>query len=222
MTASSGVLQRAGAGLESRAAALSGRPAFWLVLIGLLASWPLVWSLRHPAPPPPPVLGQVPPFRLVDELGKPFGSEDLRGLVWVAGMVSSRCDGTCAAVAATMGRIQGRMRQLAPAFRLVAFTVAPGHDTPELLRGLARAHHANPRTWTFLGGSPDEVRRTLVDGLHAQPDPGPGTVPGELFHGPMLVLVDAQGQRRGAYDSASPASVDALVRDAALLINRRR
>ncbi|MEO0323020.1 MAG: SCO family protein, partial [Myxococcota bacterium] len=37
--------------------------------------------------PPPPVLQPVAPFRLVDQTGEAFGSEELAGGVWVANFV---------------------------------------------------------------------------------------------------------------------------------------
>ncbi len=68
------------------AASLAGRPAFWIVGIALLFSWPLVRAICAEAqlPPPRPVLGTIDEFTLVDQYGDRFGTEQLRGKVWVA------------------------------------------------------------------------------------------------------------------------------------------
>lgn len=224
MTAPELALRRFGLRLEARAARLVGRPAFWAVLIAALAGWPLAWSLRTPLPPPLPVLGVVPPFRLVSERGQPFGSEELRGHVWIAGFVFTRCTTVCPAVTRTMTRIQDRTRQLAPDLELVTFTVDPQWDTPARLAAYAHAHHAVPGRWTFLGGAPEAVRAAVVQGLKTAMgrEAGPDGQPGELVHGTHLLLVDAAGRLRGTYDTASEEAVDTLVRDAALLVNRGR
>ena len=48
-----------------------GRPLAWVVLVALIAAWPIAWALRTPLPPRLPVLGSVPPFELIGQDGGP-------------------------------------------------------------------------------------------------------------------------------------------------------
>jgi protein SCO1/2 len=198
-----------------------GRPLVWAVVIALLAAWPVVWSLRTRVPPPPPVLGTLPGFRLTDQAGGAFGSAELEGRVWIASFVFTRCPTVCPAVTRQMARLQGRTRNLEPALHLVSFSVDPEFDTPPVLAAYAREHRASPRMWTFVTGPADAVRETVERGLriHVGRDPADPS-PAGISHGTHLVLVDGAARIRGYYDPDDPDAMDRLVRDAALLVNR--
>ncbi len=211
---------RAGARIEGAARAAVGRPLFWIGLVATLAAWPVVWSIRTPVPPPPPVLGTLPAFQLVDQDGRPFGSSDLAGRVWIASFIFTRCQTVCPRITGQMERIQARTRNLEPALHLVSFSVDPEHDTPARLAAYARAHRASPRMWTFVTGPTEAVQRTVSQGLRVSMgreagDPSPG-----ISHGTHVVLVDGAARIRGYYDPEDAGAVDRVVRDAALLVNR--
>ena len=212
---------RAAARLDRTARAVVGRPLFWILVLGALAAWPLVWSLRTPVPPPAPVLGAVPAFQLTDQDGRAFGSKDLAGHVWVASFIFTRCQTVCPRVTAQMARVQARTRDLEPALHLVSFSVDPEHDTPARLAAYAQAHRANPRMWTFLTGPAAAVQETVEKGLRVSMGRDPNDPsPAGISHGTHLVLVDGQGRLRGYYSSEEPDAVDRVERDAALLVNR--
>jgi protein SCO1/2 len=198
--------------------ALVGRPLAWVAVIAAIATWPLVWSWKTRLPPAPPVLGAVGEFALVDEAGRPFGSADLRGRVWIASFLETRCAADCEVLARKLARIQGRTRHLEPALHLVSFGVDPEHDTPQRLAAYARAHRASPRMWTFVTGRAEELRAVARAALA----PGAGTPErGAAPHGTALVLVDGAGRVRGRYAPDEPGAVDQIVRDAALVVNAR-
>jgi protein SCO1/2 len=208
--------------LERAFRALSARPLFWAAAVLMLAGWPLVWSLRTPLAPPPPVLGAMPAFTLTDASGRSFGSGDLAGRAWVASFVFTRCPTVCPRITARMARIQDRVRSLEPALHLVSFSVDPEYDTPARLAEYARAHGASPRMWTFLTGPADAVRATVERGLRVSmgdAEPGGSASPETLSHGTHLVLVDGAGRIRGYYDPEAADVVDRVVRDAARVAN---
>lgn len=212
---------RIAARIDSAARNAAGRPLLWVAALSALAAWPLVWSLRTRVPPPPPVLGTIPPFELVDERGRAFGSKDLSGRVWIASFVFTRCETVCPRITGRVARIQERTRSLEPELHLVSFSVDPEHDTPARLAEYARAHRANPRMWTFLTGSAGAVQATVEKGLRVSMGKDPGDPsPAGISHGSHLVLVDRAGRIRGYYDPEVPDAVDRVVRDAALLVNR--
>lgn len=212
-----------GEAIQLQAARLTARPAFWLLLVAVIFAWPVSWSLRTRLPPPLPRLAALPAFELTDQEGKPFGSRELAGRVWVAGFVFTRCPTICPRITAQMARIQGRTRQLAPAFHLVSFSVDPEFDTPERLARYAASHRASPRLWSFLTGPELVVKQAVVDGMKVamQKEVRADGAFGGVLHGSHLVLVDGSGTVRGYYDPEDPAAVDRLVRDAGLLVNLR-
>src|SRR5437773_7686174 len=68
-----------------------GRPAFWVALLAVLFTLPVLRSVFRPLPPAPPVLATVPAFTMTDQTGHPFGSKDLEGKVWVADFIFTSC-----------------------------------------------------------------------------------------------------------------------------------
>jgi protein SCO1/2 len=218
-------MRAAAAGAEARAAReplvarLVGRPAFWIALVGGLFAWPIAWTVATPLPPPLPVIRAVPPFALVDQDGRPFGSAELAGHVWLASVVFTRCATVCPATTRVVARIQARTRNLEPVFHVVTFTADPAFDTPERLAAYARAARASPRMWTFVTGPIAEVRAAVVGGLRVSVDGAAGAGPGALSHGTTLLLVDGLGRIRASYDPVDADVVDRVVRDAGLLVN---
>ncbi len=76
--------------------------------------------------------------------------------------------------------------------------------------------------WSFLTGDPESIRKTVVEGLKiamGKEAPSDDNLMG-IFHGTQFVLVDAQSRIRGYYHSNDDQAVEALVRDAGLLVNR--
>ncbi len=154
-------------------------------------------------PDPPPVLGQLPEFRLTESRGVPFGTSDLEGQVYVANYFFTRCVSICPLLTAAMGRLQQRYDEAGvEGIRLVSISVDPEYDTPERLLEYGEKHGVDPRRWTLLTGEADEIRRLVVEGFRT-PQGEPETSGGlmDIAHTGKLVLVDGRGAIRGYYDS---------------------
>src|SRR5437867_474496 len=151
--------------LDERVSRVVGRPIFWIMFLGVIFALPIVRSVRARLPPPLPLLGTISDFTLSDQRGERFGSGELRGKVWVADFIFTRCPTECPLLTERMGKIQHRARNLGNAFQLVSFTVDPEWDTPARLDAYARAHRASPRMWAFLSGPYDVIRHAVVDGM---------------------------------------------------------
>jgi len=100
----------------------------------------------------------------------------------------------------------------------VSITVDPENDTPERLRDYAQRYRARPGTWSFLTGSPDYVRRTVVDGFKQVMEPAPGgeTSAMSVLHGTRFMLFDRRARLRGLYETDAERLSD-LARDATTL-----
>jgi protein SCO1/2 len=165
---------------------------------------------------PPPILGEVPGFELVDQGGAAVGREELLGAPWVADLVFTRCALACPRMSAAMARLNRRLPR--EGVRLVSVSIDPEHDTPEVLAGYAERYGASER-WRFLTGETEEVRALALEGfklgvaeVEGEADPGLA-----LVHSDRFVLVDAVGRIRGYYDPFDPESVARLERDLAAL-----
>lgn len=192
------------------------QPWLWTGFLALVMAVPVLRSAL-PAPlPPPPVLGTVPDFRLVDQTGAPFGPERLKGRVWIADFVFTRCPDVCPEMTGRMAAIQ---RTLGERVHLVSVSVDPAYDTPARLAAFARANGAESPRWHFLTGDSRQIQESVLRGFNvafARESEDIAT----LTHGVHAVLVDGRGRIRGYYDSKDPDALERLVTDARGLAER--
>src|SRR5262249_7015201 len=88
-------------------------------------------------------VGPLPDFSLSERGGGTVSKADLRGKVWVASFVFTRCAGSCPQVAGTLSRLQRELPDR-PDLLLVTFTVDPERDDPGELARYAERYHADP------------------------------------------------------------------------------
>ncbi len=178
-------------------------PWFLAALAGLVLI-PAIRPLLRFEPDPPPVLRELPQWRLVDQNGQAFGSDDLAGDVYVASFLFTRCATVCPRLTASLRQLERRYRdEGVEGVRLVSFTVDPEHDTPERLRDYARSRSLDLERWSLVTGAERELRSVVVDGfalpMGERLDLAGGLV--DVAHAARLALVDRDGGVRGYYGS---------------------
>ena len=197
-------------------------PAFWLVWVALIFSWPITRAVRANLPDALPQLGQVEHFTMTNQYGVDFdSSSQLEGKIWVANFIFTRCPTVCPAFTKKMFDVQHRVRHLHQAIHLVSFSVDPQYDTPERLLAYAQEYRASPFMWSFLTGPLDAVKSTVSESLKIsmggqRPD---GNFEG-IFHGSHFVLIDGAMQIRGFYNAEDEGSMDKLLSDIGWVVNR--
>ena len=174
----------------------------WLLafLVGCITVT-LIRPLLRWEPKPPPILGELPAFSLVDTTGAPFGSAELRGQVWIASFFFTRCPSICPVLMSRVAALQKRFHDAGiSGIRLVSITVDPAHDTPERLRAAEPRYGVDPARWTLLTGDAEAIHPLLVDGFKVPGLEKLGS-DGDLPHTAKVVLVDGAGRVRGYYDT---------------------
>jgi protein SCO1/2 len=189
----------------------------WLVLAGVLAAGYFSLVLfRNPVTEEPTIPrvataaaqqaelppGEVAPFELTDENGKPFDSASLKGKVWVASFFFTNCPAVC-----------WRMNQALAAWqhthpesdvRFVSITCDPDNDTPEALARYAAHFKADPKRWTFLTGDMKAIENIGQGSFKI------AVVKGD--HTDRACVVDRQGRVRGRFRLTEPDQVEMLDR----------
>ena len=99
-----------------------------------------------------PVLGSIPDFVLIDQNSKPFGTEQLRGSVWIADFIFTSCPDMCPMLSTAMASVRGEIREDAALqdVRFVSISVDPDTDTPAVLAEYAEKYAAAGVGWSFL------------------------------------------------------------------------
>ncbi|MFP5492420.1 MAG: SCO family protein [Bacteriovoracia bacterium] len=195
---------------------------FWLGLIGFFFAYPMLKSIQRELPAELPILSTLPEFNLTDENGRSYGTEDLRGKVYIANFMFTTCTTSCPTLLKEVQMVQHRMRGVIDRAAIVSISVDPTVDTPEVLYQVARERKANPNVWRFLTGDSAVIKTLLVDGFKVpMGDKEIADNVMDVAHSNKLVLVDQEGRIRGYY-SADKDGVNQLMIDSGLLINRKK
>lgn len=167
-----------------------------------------------------PVIGPAPAFSLIERSGATVTRDDLRGRVWVADFVFTRCAGPCPELTLRMRSLQQALQDRKDDVRLVSFTLDPEYDTPSVLQEYAKRNRADERQWLFLTGADqktihDMIRNGFLQSVIAAKDGEP------IVHSTYFVLVDRQGQIRGFYDGLDPTTKKKILGDMDWLLRQR-
>lgn len=166
----------------------------------------------------PPPLRALPDFSLtavtVDGTS-PLDLRALRGRVWIADFVYTRCSGPCPLLTANMAGLQKRLPK---SIGLLSFTVDPDHDSPEVLTVYARKFGADAQRWFFVTGDKPGLIKLFRDGFQIAAVESADAPEGQnVAHTTKFVLIDGDGRLRGYYDGDDAAALDRLAADASRL-----
>src|SRR5207237_1093223 len=140
--------------------------------------------------------GSVPEFQLFNQEGEMVTLKDLKGDIWVAAFIFTRCRGPCPIITTHMAELNKILRE-GNRIKLVSITVDPYYDTPKVLSRYAGNFHADPKRWIFLTGPKEKVEALVISGMYQAVVRGSQSGP---IHSTQLVLVDPHGQIRAIHD----------------------
>jgi cytochrome oxidase Cu insertion factor (SCO1/SenC/PrrC family) len=149
-----------------------------------------------------PDLGTIKDFSLTERSERTVSLADLKGKVWIASFVFTRCTGPCPQISATMARLQKELADEPDRVRLVTFTVDAKADGTKELQSYAKSFQADAERWLFLTGDEAAIHKLVKESfmLPVERVKGPKVPAGaEVEHSTRLVLVDQQGHIRGFY-----------------------
>ena len=201
---------------------------FWGIFTITMFFIPIINSLRKTLPPPTPVIGKVPSYELTNEFGKPFGSKNLKGRVYLASFAFTSCPTTCLGLMKNLQIVQKRIRGLGQKVAIITFSVDPENDTPKILFKYARQYQANPHIWNFVTGTHKKMKNLLVKGFRVpmgeleeveKKVEDQAITMFDIAHTNKLVLVDGNGGIRGYY-STDKEGINLLMIDLGLLVSR--
>src|ERR1035437_4345469 len=120
-----------------------------LALVGLtlvLAFGLAQFKSHSDAGRPLPVYGQIADFSLTNQNGRAVSLADLRGKVWVADIIFTRCPGPCLKMTRQMKELQNALPPESQ-IKLVTLTTDADFDTPPVLKAYAERFGADPNRW---------------------------------------------------------------------------
>jgi protein SCO1/2 len=151
-----------------------------------------------------PVYGQIADFGLTNQDGRAVSLADLRGQVWVADIIFTRCPGPCLKMTKQMKALQDALPPDSPT-KLVTLTTDADFDTPPVLKAYAKRFEADPQRWMFLTGTKRGIANLAIDSLKLtaiEKKPEERESPQDLFvHSTIFVIADKRGQLRGVFET---------------------
>ncbi len=161
-----------------------------------------------------PVLRKLSDAAFMRHDGAEIQLSELRGRVWIADFVFTRCSGPCPVMSANMSKMYQKW-VIDGGVRFVSFSVDPEYDTPKVLRSYADRYGVDDERWWFLTGETDSIRTVAVDGFAV------GSIEDAIYHSTKFVLVDRGGKIRGYYEGTDEQEVDRLNDDIRRLLRER-
>jgi cytochrome oxidase Cu insertion factor (SCO1/SenC/PrrC family) len=151
-----------------------------------------------------PVIGTVNNFALTNQSGAAISLANLRGKVWVADIIFTRCAGPCLKMCRQMKELQDSLPADSRA-KLVTLTTDPDYDTPPVLTKHALRFDADTNRWMFLTGTKKEVGMLAANGLKlsaVEIEPAKRASENDLFiHSTRFVIMDKQVRLRGVFET---------------------
>ncbi len=153
----------------------------------------------------------LPVFALVNQDGKAFTQDSLRGRMHVADFFFTTCPGICKKLTSAMAEVQKEVTyayQQTGDVRLVSYSIDPKRDSTAALRAYAKQYGQVPGLWTFVTGERQAIFSLLEKGyLVPVADDVKGGEDG-FFHSNLLLLVDPDLRLRGIYNAVHDSEVD--------------
>jgi protein SCO1 len=156
------------------------------------------------------VLSTVPDFTLTDQNDKPISLSDLKGKIWLADLIFTRCEGICPVMSSNFEKLQSKV---GADIKLVSFSVDPEYDSTAVLREYAERFSADQSKWTFVTGHRPTMFSLAKNGFLLGVD-STGLSPSELVtHSEKFVLIDQQGRMRAYYNGTDSTTHSKILRD---------
>jgi protein SCO1/2 len=151
---------------------------------------------------------QVHDFTFTDQSGKPFGLKDLKGKVWLADFIFTRCPNVCPPMTANMAKVQEAFKKANVPIEFVSFSVDPDYDKPEVLQSFAKKYQVDLSHWHFLTGYKfsqiEQMAQETFKGPVAQQKGPSADMPILVTHPTKFYLIDRTGTVARYYDGLEP------------------
>lgn len=176
-----------------------------LLAVALALAFVITKAESHEAAAPQlPVYSQVADFSLTNQDGQAVSLADLRGQVWIADIIFTRCPGPCIRMTHQMKELQDALAK-GSGTKLVSLTTDPDYDTPAILKTYAERNGADFNRWTFLTGSKPQIANLATDSLKLSAVPikasDRASATDLWVHSTIFVIIDKHAQLRGIYQT---------------------
>ncbi|MGY5342594.1 SCO family protein [Paenibacillus glucanolyticus] len=159
----------------------------------------------------------VQPFEYINQDEEEVSLADLKGKVWIADFVFTRCITVCPTMTANMAELQQRLSDAGLEATLVSFSVDPERDEPAALKSYLGKFDANFTNWHALTGYTFEDIKSFVLQSFKAPI-AMDTAADQVIHGTSFYLIDQSGTVVAKYDGNIDPPYDKILKDVKSLL----
>lgn len=155
---------------------------------------------------------KVEPFSFVDQNERDYGTDDLKGTVWIASFIFTNCDTVCPPMMFELASLQKQFEEEDLQVEIVSFTVDPKVDSPDVLQQYIQQFTDTESNWHMLSGySQEEIEkfaREQFQTIVQKPDTSD-----QVIHGSNFYIVDDQGYVLNEYNYIDESYAENMIKD---------
>ncbi|MBE1554255.1 SCO family protein [Sporosarcina limicola] len=155
---------------------------------------------------------EITPFTFTNQEGQPFGTEELKGSIWIADFIFTQCETVCPPMTIEMASLQKKFKDEGIQAEFVSFTVDPTVDTPTLLKDYLKQYTDDDSNWHLLTGYTQEAIELFAREQFQTIVQKPATS-NQVLHGTNFYLIDQQGFKIKEYNFVDTSYVEDLMKD---------
>ncbi|MBI40751.1 MAG: SCO family protein [Leptospiraceae bacterium] len=159
---------------------------------------------------------KVPGFAFTDQDQASYGSENLKGDIYLANFFFTECNGICPMTMPRLRQVQKDIGDLR-GIKLISFSVTPDVDTPQVMKDYAGRLGIDQSNWHLLTGDRESIYTLARETFGADTMLKDRKSDQDFLHSEEAFLVDQNGYLRGIYNVRGSGDLERLVGDIRLL-----
>lgn len=169
--------------------------------------WPDTPSSTHFQP------ARVTGFKALDQNGKDFDLEQMKGHVSLVNFFFVQCPGVCPAMMKSVQKIQKSLVKEISNIQVLSFSVMPEKDTPARLTEYSKTYGIDSKNWKLLTGDKMSIYKVGKDMFKADGAVGKQKNESSFVHTQNIYLVDKDLFIRGLYNTSDEQEMKNLAAD---------
>ncbi len=154
----------------------------------------------------------IKPFTFQDQTGSLYGSDSLKGKIYVANFFFTICPSICPKMTNNLSILQGKFTQEMD-FKMISFSVTPWIDSVETLKKYGKKHHVNVNQWHLLTGQKEAIYKLGRQSFFAENTLGLKKGKDDFLHTEAMLLIDRNARIRGIYNATNPDEIDRITQN---------
>ena len=155
-------------------------------------------------------------FSMIDQSGKVFTSDSLKGKIYVANFFFTLCPSICPKMTNELSVLQSTFLS-DPHVELISFSVMPWADSVSVLKEYASRNKINIDKWHLLTGNDIKIKWLGRKSYFAEKSLSEKKGIDDFLHTENAVLVDKQSRIRGVYNATQKEDITRLIADIRIL-----